>query len=638
MVVVPSPVLQSTIDLGRTSDPTGQFAIAAAVLVVIYAVIIALRYRARFSGLSETKARHRAALTGSKRDQTPRSLYVPLDRDPVDVEEELRRLFDRGSRYVDDRATFLEAAGSMRTSVRASLHPVTSRVSTYVLRLVSLAWLVAIFGALAVSTEAVIYYLGGTLTVDDLDRVVDKVVVLTNDVLVAGESFVTGFPYGATVWDFTFALATLAWEWAYMHYAVVAAVLLAIAAAVGWMEWRLEDPPETRLYTSWFRLYTLSVGSIALVWLVGVVPASVGDVAGVPGAGRLLGFLAAVVTAAAIWLLAVRGFVRRLQERSRSAADATPIVRGYLVVRRAGLLAAVPSSVLVVAYVVVLVATGKLGRIVDAILTADASVQLAILAVVVSIGVAIGYLLRESWPDVQQSVRDNWSRVRFRTALLRRGVPLVGVLAGLMVATSLTDNLVIGTLLAVIGGIVAYYLWGLLERARYRLDLRPSSKRRPKDVLVQGYVLEDDDDETHPLAVINGRVEIARTSVDDVVDETIDAIAAIQGGEEYGPTIGTWHADNLLELGIVTEEETRAGVRERARKTIMDELRPVGRSRDLDDVERVAERIPEPIWNAVYDDLLDEVLIEREDSVELISDPWAEGRRDRRQARRTTFF
>lgn len=630
--------LQSSIDLGSSSEPVGQFAIAASVLVVIYGIIIALRYRARFSGLSETDARHRSALTGSKRDQTPRSLYVPLDRDPLDAREDLRRLFDRGSRYVDDRATFLEAAGSMRTSVRASLHPVTSRVSGYVLQLVSLAWLVAVFGALAVSTEAVIYYLGGTLTVDDFGRVVDELVTITSDVLVAGESFITGFPYGATVWDVTFALTTLAWEWAYMHWPVVSAALLSIAVVIAWLEWRLEDSPDTRLYTSWLRLYSLTIGSITLVWLVGVVPASIGTLAGLPGPGQLVGFLAAAATAIFVGFLAARGFVRRLQQRAREAADATPLVRAYLVVRRGGLLAAIPSSVLVVAYAVVLVATGKLGRIVDAVLTADASVQLAIVAVVVAMVAASAYLLRESWPDVQQSVRDNWSRVRFRTALLRRGVPLVGVFGGLLVATSFTDNVVIGTLLGVTGGIVAYYLWGLVERAKYRLDLRPSSRRRPKDVLVQGYVLEDDDGGTHPMAVINGRVEIARASIDDVVDETVDAIAAVQTGEAYGPTVGTWHARNVLELGVITEEETRAAARERARKTIMDELRPVGRPRDRDDVERVAERIPESIWTDVYDDLLDEVFVEREDSVELLSDPWGEGRRERRRSALSSFF
>lgn len=631
-------LLQSTIDLSSSSEPTGQFVLAVFVLVLMAALVIAIRYWARFSGLVESGSRHRAALLGSKRDQTPRTLYVPIERDPVAVEEDLRRLFDRGERYVDDRMTFREAAGSMRASFQLSLRPLTDRFSRFVVRLVSLAWLVAVFGALAVSTEAVIYYLGGTLTIDDFGRVVDEAVRITTDIIGAGESFVTGFPYGSTVWELTFALFTLGWEWAYTHWPVVSAVLVVIAVAIAVMERRLDESPDTRLYTSWLRLYTLTVGSITLIWLVGVLPASLGTLAGVPDAGQLLGFLAAFVTTAYVTAMAVRGFVRRLRERARLASGETPIVRAYLVARRAGLLAAVPSSVLVLAYAIVLVATGKLGRIAAAVAAAEPSVQLAILTVALSIAAAFVYLVRESWPDVHQSLRDNWSRARVRGVLVQRGVPLIGVLAGLLLATSFTDNVVIGAVLAIIGGIVAYYTWGLVERAKYRFDLRPSSKRRPKDVLVQGYVLEDADGDTHPMAIVNGRIDIARGDVEDVVDETTDAIAAVQQGESFGPTLGTWHAQALLELGEVEEAAARSAARERARKTLMNQLRPVGQPRDRDDVHRAGQSVPASIWSELYDELRDDVFIERGDVVELLTDPWAEGRRQRRRSALQSLF
>ena len=126
--------------------------------------------------------------------------------------------------------------------------------------------------------------------------------------------------------------------------------------------------------------------------------------------------------------------------------------------------------------------------------------------------------------------------------------------------------------------------------------------------------------------------------VDDVVYEEVDAVAAVQSGEVYGSTLGTWRADGVLS-GWHTDEATgESSARERARKVLMNSLRVPARPGDRRERARKREGVPESVWRDLRADLRGDVLVKRGDAVELVSDPWATGRRSSRTSLLSTLF
>lgn len=177
------------------------------------------------------------------------------------------------------------------------------------------------------------------------------------------------------------------------------------------------------------------------------------------------------------------------------------------------------------------------------------------------------------------------------------------------------------------GAVVAMVMYGLVERAKYRLSILERERSPPRELAVQGYRLRGADGSRHPFALVNGRLELARDDVDDLVEEVIDAVGSIQVGQSVDASLGTWHARTLLEVGQPGEDRTRDRIDEHARKLLVDELRPVGSLTDTDDVERACRAVPESAWRGWLDDLRGDVVLDHGETFELVRDPWVTGGR-----------
>lgn len=620
--MIPLLPLQTDFEVSVPSGTRGQFWIAVLLLVLLGVAYVALKYRERYVGLSAAERQHKAALAGSKREATPRTLRLPADADPADHRADLAALFDRAAPAPDaDRVTLRGAVSTVREAFGEAWRPVTDRTSRFVRRLVGLAFTVATLGAVAVSTDLLVRALGANTTIG-AGSLLDRSLSVTADVADAGVAVLTSFPFVGTLWSVAVTVVTLALDWLYGHPLALAGALLAAAGVIAWLERRVDDDVQTRLYDPDRWLVAQWIGAFAAIWLAGAVPAGLGRVVGFPQAGALYGFVGAVVMAAILARYGLRRYLDRMRSVAHVARGADHAVRAYLWARRTAMLAAVPAGLLVVVYAAVIVAEGKLDRLWTAYLAADLGIKLLGVALVVGLAVGGLYQVRAAWPDVRGALFEATARTRVRVMLFRRGSIVLGVVVGYAVAYAYLSDIVAAIVLAAVGAGVGFGVYQLLERAKYRLVMYDREPRRPRAVVVQGYRLRDADGDEHPYAVVNGTIAVARESADATVDELVDAIVAVATGERYGPTVGTMHADGMLSYGHVDEGETRHRAWEHARKAILDTVRPIGRPVPKTEVEWACRDLPEDVWRARLRALRGDVVVEREETVELIDDPW----------------
>lgn len=620
-------ILQVDVDAPGPQSTPGQRALAWGLVAVLLAIVVAVRLRNRYAGLDGDESSHKSVLAGSKRDQTPRVLRIPASADPAKYRSDLRALFvtrfDDGPDLDHEPIRLLDATRSIRSSFLEAWRPVTDRFSSMVLRLTSLAWVAAILGAVAVATDSVVRLILVDTSIGSPESVLSRTIELTTDVLEAGATVLTAFPYLGELWAFVFALVTLLFEYLYREWYLIPIALLLAAISIAYLERQVSDELETKLYESRRRLLAFWIGAISLVWIAGVVPASIGSYLFVPDLGAIVGFVLALLTAAALAVVGARRYVDRLRSTATLARDESRTVLGYLVARRAGISAAIPATILSIAWGVVIVAEGKAARVWDAFVASDIGIKVLAAALLVGVVVVLAYMVRDAWPDVRSALAESLARSQVRAAVLYRGSIVVGFGAGYLIAFAFTRDVLVGLVLAAIGAVTAFGLYQLLERAKYRLDVWERDEDPPKTVTIQGWQLRDADGDRHPYAVINGRHELAREDPDDLVDEIMAAIAEIQTGDGVDPSLASKHAETLLEIGQVDEQTTLDRLDEQARKRLVDELRPLRSVTDRDDVERALRDVPDRFWQDWLDELDSDVVVDHGETLELVRDPWS---------------
>lgn len=624
MISIPFWLLQIDVDAPGPSATPGQVWLGWIMLAVIAAIVVAVRYRNRYVGLEGDERKAKAKLAGSKRDQSPKVIRIPRSQDPESYRDDVEALFDPSIRSIEeDRVTGVEALQSVRGAFRETWRPVTQRFSSFVLRLVSLSWLLTLLGAVAVATDAVVRLILVDTSIGSPDVVLRRAIELTFDVLAAGSDVLLTFPYIGDVWSLAFAFLTLGFEFLYREWYLVPIALLLAAIAIHRLENEVSDELETKLLEDRRSVIATWVGSTFMVWSAGVVPTALGSTVGAPEIGAIVGFVLALTAAIALGSVGLYLYIQRLRSTAFLARDESRIVMSYLVARRAGISAAVPGSILLVSYAAVIVAEGKVGQIIDAFIAADLGIKALVLAVIVSIVGGFAWQVRSAWPDVRASLAESFSRTQVRAAVFYRGSIAIGFAAGYLLAFAFTRDVLLGLVLAAIGAVLAFGVYHLLERAKYKLSVLESEEAPPKAVTIQGWRLKDHVDERHPYAMLNGRYDLAREDVDELVDEILEATASIQSGGRPDPTLGTYHAESLLELGQTDEQLTRDRVKERARKLILDELRPVGHPVDRDDVEDVSRDVPEVSLRYWLDRLVGNEIADHGETLELVRDPWS---------------
>lgn len=619
------------LDLSVRSATLAQTAVAVSILGLFMALLIVFGYRSRYNGLSASEKRHKSAITGARYDQTPKSIRIPGDEDPGIYRELFRDLFDRSHlEPVDDRTTLREALIEARAAFGESTAPIVELVPGLSLRLFQTATLVAIFGAIAVSTDAIVRQLKRDASLPSLSVIVERAVEITGDVVATGIDVVASFPFFGTIFSLAFAYAVLLWELLYRNWWFVAIALVLGGILIWYLDRRLEDQDvETQLYQDRTSLALVVVERLAIVWISGVVPAYVWARVGLPDVGALLGFAIASIVGILFVYRGSQGFRARLEARSRiDADDRDNVIAGYLLARRIFGAFAVAAAPLIPVYVVVSIATGRLARILAALATATVGIQLLALLAVLGVVAVVAYLIRESYPELRSALVETGSRRNVRVALLARGLPYAAVVLaylvsfGLFASFDLVSRFVLALVVAIAVGLGAHYLYRASIRAKYRVSLYEPAERLPSRLVVLGYVLEDADGREHYLARVNDQ-ELAADDVDVLVDEIVRVGRELLAEGETSPCVASWFASVLQERGIVDEQETLEKVREKVRKQTFRSLRDENRRIQRDALNEALADYPS--W--IAEDRLKEFRLrgqisEREGFVYLERDPF----------------
>jgi len=634
---------RDTQDVTVPDQTLGQFYFAVAVVVLGAAASLMLWYRTDFSGLPDDQQDAKGDLRQQRQARSPVSLRIPATADVAEYWPRLSGLIDaaeagfEGSKgRVDGPPSSFDALAEARDEITRAWDPLLSRLPKRARQAIELGVLLAVFGAIAVSTSAVVATLEGGDGMPTLPEVLDAAVSLTQSVVSFGADVLTAFPFLDVLWAFAFAYSIMAVEWVYQHWYVTATVVILGGATLAVLESRADGTDRRALYD---RRHTtlVVVGSMLLVWLTGTVPAAImaafvaaGDLPPVVATvGAAVGFVFALGVAFMLALGAVGGLLQDVFlaagagvrfERLASIRPATICRRllrwavgypvgtpslpqpaaegreadwslvGSIIVRR---ILHVANGVLVVvlaAYVVVSVVDGRLMRVLGALASASSDTQLAVALVVAVPVVVLALQARAAWPDIRTALAESFARQRVRIAVLGRGVPTVGVVAGAVVGYQLSRSIPIGIVLGISH---------TREEQRY-------------------------------YALVNGSTGVMWDDRDEFEQFLRETVVDCRDTDRTPSSYGYWHATDAFEHGIVDPEVTVEKIHDRIRKHTVAPLRAANGATKRSEVLAELEQFPEDHREQRWDEWYEKGILSRAgDLLVLEYDPWSEESRRR---------
>lgn len=685
MLVLTDLLLQSQ-EVTVPSQTQGQFWFAVAVLVLFAGGSLVLWYRTDFSGLPKDQQEVKSALREQHHGLSPVSLRIPATEDVRDYRDDISRLVEAVNGESDgsnptspDRMTVPRALSEARSEVSSAWDPILGRVPKRSKQAVELGILLAVFGAIAVSTSRVVAWLQGGSGFPSPQVILSKAVALTQSVLATGVDVVFTNPHAELVWQLGFSYSILLFEVLYNNWQATSVLVITGGLVLAVLDWRAQGRDDEPLYDR--RGAVLSVvGTAAVMWVAGTLPAALGAVTGARTVGALAGLLLATV----VFLVAFAGAVAGLMQDTLIAAGAGvrfqrvarfrpgavlretvgvalglrtqqnglpdvsdgrsadwPLV-GSILLRRALSLVEGLLAVILVAYLIVAVAEGRLSRVLTAVANAPAD-RKALLGIVVAIVVGVvAVQARAAWPDIKTALAESFARQRVRVALLGRGVPYAGVIAAYVVGYHLFRSIALGIAAAIGSGLALYALYVLLLKSRYQLSLIGGEERLPSETLIQMYPqLTDPDGDRWYYAVINGSTRVmwpdrevtveyeedvaedANTPSGTFVDYVVDAAEDASTPGETPCSLATWHADDAFQWGIADVNETEQRIKEKVRKHTAQPLRENNRatreSQVLDELDEFPDHIREERWRQWF---IDGILRREGDLLVLERDPW----------------
>jgi hypothetical protein len=487
----------------------------------------------------------------------------------------------------------------MRRAISSSLGARFGGIPRLALLVGEIGGAIAVFGAMAVSTQAIIRLLQhGTEGQTSLD-VLGLAGELTTDVLQVGTDILLAFPYVDVLWALLVTAVVVGGEWAYQHWYVWTPLLGVGALLIVALDRRVTADVDVQLYQNRRDLPLLFLGALLLVWSAGVIPAAIGRLADAPTLGALAGFSLASVLASWLVVDALRAFWRRIRIAARMdwAADGESLgVAVYLAVRRVVAAVAVVLSPLVPLYLAVLVGTGRLGRIWYALWTAPMEAKVLVVTTVVGLVGALGWQAQAAWPDVRAAVVETIARRRVRAALFTRALPWAGIGIGYVAGYALSRSIPFAIVIAAVVGVGARGLYVLAMRARHRASLLGDVEPLPSTVLVEAYGLPDADGDRHLLVRLNGGTELAFDDVDRAVDVVSDVAISLSEDGRAEPTVAEWFARDLQQHGIVDRDETERRLRRAIHEDALQLLRGDDGTVDLAELESELSEYPESVW------------------------------------------
>lgn len=563
-------VAQSSIELQTPSVTLPQVLLAVLVLAFAAAALLAAHYLSQFVGLPEEERRHARALAMQLDAKTPARLRLPITTNFDAKRYLIRDLWtlrddspgEGHRRRRDEPPTVRGALGELHGVLIERWSETLTRVPLYSVRLVEEAVVLLVLGAIAVvSLEQWEAAASATTPTPDVGAVFHDLHYLTVTVLEAGLELLHLFPYGGFVWSLLFAHGILLYDWLYHHWFILSVILVLGAIAIAYLD-QYVDETDARLISDRRQLAGRVAAATVSIWLAAVGPTAIGQVAGLPHIGAILGFLVAVIAAIAFATLGTRWLIGEIKAAADWYVEDKPSrhIAAYLLVRRVWGVFAVIGATLIPVYLVVILADGRLFAVAGAFSNASTEIQLLAATVIAAAVIAFVLVTREAWPDLAAALRSKLGEESMRLALLGRGAPLLVMAVVYLIAVGF--NLPVG--IAVLGAVVAATatrgLYLLSARLKWRLQNRDDPEQRPAMVYIEAYQLEDADGQDHYVAKLNGE-RIARAALSPLVDEVVEQATSLQESGEYTATFGRYHADNLLEHGIVDEQASERSMK-----------------------------------------------------------------------------
>jgi len=606
-------ILVQTGGVSMTQVTFGVLVIAAAAVITAFLLV-----RARDQGLPEdqrvVRDQVRGALEeGSVTKRLDAAAIRAGELDAAALATEIRRLFKQ--EVTAEPETIREASGEIRTAFGESWREKTEWIPSSALALGEWALAILVFGSIAVATSMIVSALGFTAGRPSVGEVLAEIGEAANTGI---EWFVQAlglFPFADFLLSLGLAYGILLLEQIYQHPWVLAALMLAVANALLFLELDVDLPTNhDRTEDVTARMAAAAIlGGLLVVWAVGTAVRLALDpvfaLADQAWIASLLGFLVAL--AVIVWLLV--GTTRWLGERIRRAArgvnTAHPKVVALVVLR---LLASILRPVGIVAtaiYVAVVLATGSLARVLGAYLTASVEVQLSIAGLALLLVTALLWELREAAPQVRQALTEWGAREQVRLGMAVKSVPYLGVVFAFLVLYGFQVPIMVATVAAALVGMGFRILVSRYVQARRRYAEREDGEVLSSSLVIGARTVNTAEGAVYLLTVAD--TLYAHDRLDPLVKVGVDAIEQRARGGEADATIAAWYARNLRKFGLhgfaqtyrvktdrATGSEYLAGkLPERIRKTILTHLReqPGRRSSRDQLVDDVCGEMPDAV-------------------------------------------
>jgi len=623
-------LLQTGFDVATPTVTTTQWAIGIFIVVLFAALLVILNHRISYWGLSKAQRATRADVRLALLATVPSLLQLrtrPYRQtgtvgDEGTLREALQTRLDAAlDRRRVGRFSARDAGGKLRRTLGVAWRERVAGVPDLTVRALRTAVLVALFGAVAVSTGAIVRLLRadpGTPR-NPLARAEALATTAVSETI----QLLAAFPYADVLWALGVALAIQTAQFLYQRWYLLAAVLVVGAVAVYYGDRsdgvdvpdRVVQAPRTVLGIA----FALGV----LVWGVGTAVAGFGPLVVAPQLAELVGFLAAIATG----LIALALFYQLRREGllwvglAREVRRASWASRAYLVL--VGLTTALSAVGLlfILLYAFFAVFDGSARRILTAALAAEREVQgLLAVTVVATIGLT-GYAFRAALPDLRVVASRLVGQQVARLQVAAVGVPIGGVAVVYLLAVNILP-IAPAIALAIVAG---FGLNALMKRGvRFAHGTDWSALLSPPPlpfVTTRVWALEPDAaDAPFFVAEVNG-TRLAHQERGPLLDDVGTTIEAVADGGTAPETRSKWYAEFLVERGIADVDEMDAKLAEKIRTQAVSGLREQNGEMARERYDRRLDAYPDDAVDAWHAERADFILRGRE-FVRLLDDPY----------------
>lgn len=583
------------VELSRPSPSPVQQLIGLGITVGALVLLAILIYRTRYAGLPDERKRHATALSAQLEAASPNRIRLSAGTDFRAHRDRIKDLWRDTAAQRPDEPTLREAIAKANKEFTERVRRSLGDIPGMSVRLAEEAIVLAVLGSLAVVSADRWESTAGTGGSISFGYVLDTLSSATNAVVEAGYRVLFAFPFGEQVASLVFAFSLLAYKQLYAHWWLLSIALFVGAILLGVLRKRIDvDGIEDSLYRNYGELSIKVASSVVAIWLSGVVPMAIFGAAGAGGIGAMIGFATAVIAFGWFSCVGSARLYRRVRTRAKWWDDHTPTAEmaAYLVFYRIWGILGVIGATLIPVYLIVLIVQGRILDVVSALGEASPVFLGASFLALVLCLMIIAFQIRETLPELAKSFTTALADRTLRAALFGRGVPFVVVAVVYVLATGVGIGVATAAMISISAGAAARLIYLALSKVRYRAKLYDSDRRDVTRIIIEAWTLEDDDSDIHFVARVNGE-RLAHSELDVLVDDVIRHSESLTEDGEYEPSLPRQHADDLLEFGIVDEEDTKRKLKKSMKDEIVSNID--GSGVGTEEFEELLDEYPEQV-------------------------------------------